>query len=176
MKDERCLLCGEGNLTSHIDKNTVEFNGVQDEINNHYVLCDACGADFAGPEQMRKNKRAMIAFKKMVLGRLSGSDVKRVREHLGLTQWEANKIFGGGPVAFSKYENDDVIQAESMDKLLRLISAHPDMLKHLSTPPMNHCPIWMTVPAAIVQNQQPSRVESRVRHDLHTEFEWRKIA
>ena len=38
-----------------------------------------------------------------------------------MTQGQAARLFGGGPVAFSKYENDDVAQSESMDNLLRLV-------------------------------------------------------
>ena len=34
---------------------------------------------------------------------------------------QAARLLGGGPVAFSKYENDDVAQSESMDNLLRLL-------------------------------------------------------
>jgi HTH-type transcriptional regulator/antitoxin MqsA len=38
-----------------------------------------------------------------------------------MTQGQAAKLFGGGPVAFTKYENDDVMQSEAMDTLLRLV-------------------------------------------------------
>ena len=70
--------------------------------------------------QTRVNKRLMIAFKKRVDGLLVGAEVQELRRKLGLSQAEAARVFGGGPVAFSKYENDEVTQSEAMDKLLRL--------------------------------------------------------
>ncbi|QJC54805.1 Antitoxin MqsA [Polaromonas vacuolata] len=44
-----------------------------------------------------------------------------------MTQGQAARLFGGGPVAFTKYENDDVAQAESMDNLLRLVRRSADV-------------------------------------------------
>ena len=38
-----------------------------------------------------------------------------------MTQGQTARLFSGGPVAFSKYENDDVAHSESMDNLLRLV-------------------------------------------------------
>ncbi|HEC06256.1 MAG TPA: type II toxin-antitoxin system MqsA family antitoxin, partial [Thiolapillus brandeum] len=67
----------------------------------------------------------MVAFKKQVDGLLSGAEVRALREKLGLSQADAAKVFGGGPVAFSKYESDDVAQSEAMDKLLRLAAEIP---------------------------------------------------
>ncbi len=40
-------------------------------------------------------------------------------------------FFGGGPNAFTKYENDDVIQSESMDKLLRVANSYPAVFADL---------------------------------------------
>lgn len=40
-------------------------------------------------------------------------------------------MFGGGPVAFSKYESDDVMQSDAMDKLLRLAAEVPAALDKL---------------------------------------------
>jgi len=87
----------------------------------HYQLCDVCMSDSAGAEQMRANKRGMIAFRKQVDGLLSGTEILALRKRYGLNQQQAARLFGGGPVAFSKYENDDVAHSEAMDKLLRIV-------------------------------------------------------
>ena len=124
-REELCLICGDGELNAEVGKNTVEYRGQTSELDLHYSLCDACGSEQANAVQTRTNKRAMIAFKKQVDGLLTGSEVKALREKLGLNQAEAAKVFGGGPVAFSKYESDDVAQSEAMDKLLRLAGELP---------------------------------------------------
>ena len=127
----KCGICGEGNLTNRIDKNTVEYKGNSAELDMHYSVCDACGSEQSDAAQLRLNKRAMVAFKKRVDGLLTGKEVRELRRYLGLKQNEAAKVFGGGPVAFSKYEADDVAQSEAMDKLLRLAGAEPSAVVYL---------------------------------------------
>ncbi|MDD5035599.1 MAG: type II toxin-antitoxin system MqsA family antitoxin [Methylococcaceae bacterium] len=123
--EKLCPLCEEGHLHEHGEKTHVEYNGRTGAVDSLYSVCDACGAEQATAEQLRTNKRAMIAFKKAVDGLLTGAELRVLRERLGITQAQAAKIFGGGPVAFSKYESDDVMQSDAMDKLLRLADAIP---------------------------------------------------
>jgi transcriptional regulator with XRE-family HTH domain len=61
---------------------------------------------------------------KRVDGLLSGSQISEIRAKYKVTQAQAAKLFGGGPVAFSKYENDDVAQSAAMDNLLKLVEAN----------------------------------------------------
>ena len=118
---EICLICGDGHLTDHVDQVDAEYNGHTGKVPLHYQLCDVCMSDSAGAVQMRANKRGMIAFRKQVDGLLTGAANLALRKRYGLTQPQAARLFGGGPVAFSKYENDDVAHSEAMDKLLRLV-------------------------------------------------------
>ena len=118
---EMCPICGDGHLTDHVDQVDAEYNGHTGKVPLHYQLCDVCMSDSAGAVQMRANKRGMIAFRKQVDGLLTGAEILALRKRYGLTQPQAARLFGGGPVAFSKYENDDVAHSEAMDKLLRLV-------------------------------------------------------
>jgi HTH-type transcriptional regulator/antitoxin MqsA len=133
MKDNSiCTVCEEGTLHEQIETNSVEFKSQNKELPLHFSECDCCGSDIATPEQSRKNKQLMTEFKKQVDGLLTGRELKKIRLGLGLTQAEAAKTFGGGPVAFSKYEADDVAQSEAMDKLLRVSQAVPDAFSYLT--------------------------------------------
>ena len=118
---ELCAICGEGHVTNHVDQVESEYNGQKALLPLHYQLCDTCHSDFAGAKEGKLNKRAIMAFRKSVDGLLTGAEICALREKYKLTQSQAAKLFGGGPVAFSKYENDDVSQSESMDSLLRLV-------------------------------------------------------
>lgn len=120
-----CPICGEGHLHAEVQSNSVEYKGVQKDLPLHIAVCDVCGIEQAGSEEARANKRAMLAFRKEVDGILTGEQIRTFRERHRISQTQAAKIFGGGPVAFSKYENDDVAQSEAMDKLLRLADAVP---------------------------------------------------
>ena len=115
-----CPICGEGILYPQVGENTVDYKGQSAELELHFSLCDACGSEQSDAVQLRTNKRAIVAFKKQVDGLLTGAQVRAIRERLDINQARAARIFGGGPVAFSKYESDDVAQSEAMDKLLRL--------------------------------------------------------
>ena len=127
----RCPICEEGYLDSRIDLNRVEYQGKHADLELHYSICDTCGSEQANMDQLRVNKRIMIAFRKSVDGLLPGSEVRKIRKSLKLTQREAARIFGGGPVAFSKYESDDIAQSEAMDKLLRVASNVPSTIEFL---------------------------------------------
>lgn len=122
MKEKMCQICGDGKLHVESEKNTVEYNGSTTELDTFFSVCDACGSEQSDGQQLRDSKRKMIAFKKYVDGLLSGSEVRSIRKRLNITQSEAAEVFGGGPTAFSKYETDDIIQAEAMDNLLRMAS------------------------------------------------------
>jgi HTH-type transcriptional regulator / antitoxin MqsA len=116
-----CPLCGKGHVTAHVELVESEHKGTKGMLPLHYSVCSACASDFADAENSRLNKRAVLAFRKSVDGLLTGADILALRKRFGLTQTQAAQLFGGGPVAFSKYENDDVAHSEAMDSLLRLV-------------------------------------------------------
>lgn len=127
-----CSVCEEGHLHMQVEANLVEYKSHKKELPLHYSECDCCGSDITTPDQSRRNKRLMTEFKKQVDGLLIGREVKEIRLSLGLRQADAAKIFGGGPVAFAKYEADDVAQSEAMDKLLRVAQAVPEAYAYLT--------------------------------------------
>jgi HTH-type transcriptional regulator/antitoxin MqsA len=118
---ELCPICGEGHVTEQVQMVESEYKGQKEELPLYFKLCDTCTSDFAGAAESKLNKRVLMAFRKRVDGLLTGAEITALRQQYNLTQGHAAKLFGGGPVAFSKYENDDVSQSESMDTLLRLI-------------------------------------------------------
>ncbi len=118
---EPCPLCGEGHVTEQVQQAETEYKGHKAMLPLHYKFCDHCLSDFASVEESRRNKRVLLAFRKQVDGLLTGQEIAALRQQYGLTQTQAARLFGGGPVAFSKYENDDVAQSAAMDTLLRLV-------------------------------------------------------
>lgn len=122
-----CPLCGEGRVTDCVEYVEQEYKNHKAMLPLHYCLCDHCASDFAGAAQAKLNKRALIAFRKKVDGLLTGPEIVALRGQYQLTQLQAANLFGGGPVAFCKYENDDVAQSEAMDALLRLVRRSPEI-------------------------------------------------
>lgn len=155
----RCPICENGNLSSRIGKNTVSYKGQTHELDLHFSVCDFCGSEQSDAIQVRDNKRLMLAFKKRVDGLLIGAEVRALRLKLNLSQAEASKLFGGGPVAFSKYESDDVMQSEAMDKLLRLAGSMPSTLSHLgrqSSQGGGDAPKWTNTPSVAPKEERHS--------------------
>ena len=62
---------------------------------------------------------------------ITPSEIRSIRQSLGLTQVEAGELLGGGPRAFTKYEAGAVRPAASVVNLLRLLDANPRMIKTL---------------------------------------------
>ena len=56
---------------------------------------------------------------------LAPSEIRSIRERLGLSQVEAGELIGGGPSSFTKYEAGTVKPAASVINLLRLLEANP---------------------------------------------------
>lgn len=131
MTNQLCPICDAGSLHAHTEQVDVEHMGQIGTIPSQYSVCDVCGSEQAGAADARFNKRAMIGFKKRVQGLLTGTEVRVMRKRWQLNQADAAKVFGGGAVAFSKYESDDVMQSEAMDKLLRLANDVPAALDKL---------------------------------------------
>lgn len=131
MKSNLCPICQIGHLHSKTESVELEYADHTTSGDNHYSECDHCGSEQATTADAKFNKRIMIAFKKTVLGLLTGTEVRALRKQLGLNQEQAARVFGGGPVAFSKYEADDVMQSEAMDKLLRLARDIPQAAEKL---------------------------------------------
>lgn len=118
--NELCPICGKGHVTRCVDEVQATYKEQTKMLPSLYLQCDTCTSDFAGLEESRANKRAMLAFRKQVDGLLAGAEIEALRKRYKINQAQAARLFGGGPVAFSKYENDDVMQSESMDNLLRM--------------------------------------------------------
>ncbi|MDP2829008.1 MAG: type II toxin-antitoxin system MqsA family antitoxin [Sulfuricellaceae bacterium] len=116
-----CSLCGEGHMTPRTENTVTEYRGQQGAVSLQYAECDVCGSEIVGDAEGRANKRAVLSFRKTVDGLLTGEEIRAIREKYQLTQAQAAKLLGGGPVAFSKYENDDVAHSDAMDNLLRLV-------------------------------------------------------
>lgn len=94
----------------------------------HHSVCDVCGAETADDQESLLNRRAFLRFRKQVEGIPLGVEIRAMRKAAGLTQEAAGALFGGGPVAFSKYENDDLIPDVAMANLLRLAIADPSVI------------------------------------------------
>lgn len=89
----------------------------------HDVVLDESDADATEP--------LLLAHRARVDGGMPPSEVRRIRERLGLSQREAGRVIGGGPLAFHKYEKGEVATTQAVGKFLRLLDRHPELVAEL---------------------------------------------
>lgn len=127
-----CDACCEGYLHSKMRKEKCEYRGSDGQLSVHFSVCDNCKAELLNATDLLENKREWVRFKKMVDGIPLGYEIAQMRKEHHISQALAASIFGGGPVAFSKYENDDLIPDDSMVNLLKLAIAYPETVRRLA--------------------------------------------
>lgn len=128
----QCGACGEGALVTTRGVCEVEHHGEQGNIIQKSHTCDSCGAILFDEADVRENRRAWLRFKKQVDMIPLGCEIAAMRIDANLTQKAAGALFGGGPVAFSKYENDDLVPDDAMVNLLKLAIVYPDTVTRLA--------------------------------------------
>lgn len=130
-----CQICGDLASTEVTSDHLFEYHGANISAKIHSNFCSSCGSETVNQEQSLKNRRAIIAKKKVVDKIPTGKKIKEMRLAANLTQIEAGKLLGGGPVAFSKYENDDLLPDTAMSNLLKLWAVDPsyiDVLRRIN--------------------------------------------
>lgn len=107
---------------------TLSYKGESVTINLPGWYCPQCGESVHDGKDMRVSDRALNAMKARVEGLMPAQEIRRIRKRLGLTQEEAGKIVGGGPKAFTKYENGDLLPSRAIANLLKVLDACPEQL------------------------------------------------
>ena len=128
MNDFTCEFCGSTNVKVTQYSDVIEYKGLSLQLDDlEQCLCLDCDYKFETLVLHDKNLlrvRAKFTEERSNLKKkqnlLSGDEIRAIRNGLGLTQKDAAQIFGGGANAFSKYENEEVVQSVAMDKLIRL--------------------------------------------------------
>ena len=73
-----------------------------------------------------------LALRAQVEGTLAAAEVQRIRRRLGLSQRQAGRLLGGGPMAFHKYEKGEIAVTRAVAVLLRLLDRHPELLGEIA--------------------------------------------
>ena len=117
---ESCPVCG-GRIVRENRDIVLTYNDNATTIEQPGQYCISCGESFLNPADLALTRKKRIDFQREVDHLLKSDEIKKIRKHLNLSQRKAGNIFGGGPMAFSKYERGIVKQTRSTDVLMRLI-------------------------------------------------------
>jgi HTH-type transcriptional regulator / antitoxin MqsA len=109
----------------------VEFRGASAVVENlSGFRCAACGEvefDAQSAERYATAGDALI----MAARAEAGSELRRIRRKLGLSQVEASRLTGGGHNAFSRYETGTVTPTPAVINLFRLLDRYPEEIDRL---------------------------------------------
>ena len=127
----KCPCCHKGYLTRKTIKNTFHYKGHSIVLDQPGEYCDTCDDGVLNGSDLAYTSKTLRDWHTEIDGFLPSYEVRRIRKKLGLTQHQAAKIFGGGPNAFSRYENAEALQIKATDNLLRLLDKHPHLLEEI---------------------------------------------
>lgn len=129
----KCVSCGKGNMVHATRDVTYIYKGQRTTIPNiSGDYCPACNESLHSEEEAEYLNSAMLSFNKEVNGNTVNPDfISSTRKKLKLDQREAGEIFGGGPNAFSRYENGKTRPPIALVQLFKLLNNHPELIDEI---------------------------------------------
>lgn len=126
----KCPECGSDMIHKTIDE-TLELDGQSltlHRMSGHFCTsCDEGVWDEVSYKRYIESQEALVRSAKENVG----SDIRRIRKKLNLTQQDLASRFGMGKVAFSRYETGKTRPPVYFVKFLKLLERHPDLLNEI---------------------------------------------
>ena len=124
----KCPACGQSEMALRILDETLSYGGQSLTLHGmRGELCPVCGEGVWDEESYRRYAEAQTALLRSVK-RDAGSEIRRIRKGLKLTQAQLAEAFGVGKAALSRYERGETRPPAPVVKLLKLLERHPDLL------------------------------------------------
>lgn len=132
MSKVSCPICDSANVRTEEFCRRMVHRGKQFEVTGLVATrCSNCGSSFFAHGQSEHNqKRVQQAKSEQVLG-VTPEWICSLRTRLKITQGEAGKLFGGGKIAFCRYESGTVAPSQSLVRLLLLADRLPGAFEEL---------------------------------------------
>jgi HTH-type transcriptional regulator / antitoxin MqsA len=129
MKKLLCPICESASVHEETFSKHLTHRGTAFEVVGlKSMACDECGASFFGAGQAEHNREKVSAAKaEQVLG-VKPQWIASFRQRLGITQGEAGRLFGGGKIAFCRYESGTVSPSQALVRLLLLADKIPGVV------------------------------------------------
>jgi HTH-type transcriptional regulator/antitoxin MqsA len=136
MKTQQCFICGAPDAMTRFEgrSETISVKGMERRVDDLSGWeCQKCEDGMYDPDSSERHGKAgdelVIAAKQMI-----GSEMKRIRRKLHLSQKEAVLLLsGGGHNAFSRYERGELLPPKALMLLMRLLDRYPHLLTDAKT-------------------------------------------
>jgi putative zinc finger/helix-turn-helix YgiT family protein len=132
MEHVNCPVCDSNEVREEIFSNRMTHRGTAFDVPNlKSMRCSHCGTSFYGDGHAEHNRQQVLRAKaEKVLG-VTPQWICAFRKRMNLTQGEAGRIFGGGKIAFSRYEAGDVTPSQALVRLLLVSDRLPGAMEML---------------------------------------------
>lgn len=153
---ENCPIC-EGPLQAVSEEREVRIGNRSARVLDQFFRCPECAEAFYVPGQMDATMRRASDAIRAEEGLLLPTQIRGIRESLGLTQQAFEKLLGVGPKTVVRWEKGSVFQNKATDALLRIVGRFPQVTLFLAE--LHAVPVE---DQAIFHGEWPGGVESAV--------------
>lgn len=128
-----CVSCGKAEMVHDTRDVNYSYKGQTTTIPAVTGdFCALCGESLHDDKESTRISEMMLDFNKAVNNTLTDTAfISDTRKKLRLGQHEAATLFGGGPNAFSRYENGKTKPPLSLIQLLRILNNHPELIDEI---------------------------------------------
>jgi HTH-type transcriptional regulator/antitoxin MqsA len=129
---DSCVGCGSSDVHEVISDRTINVGAYSVTIPSaRHMACGACGGAYQTGAQVKALDAAVIDARRRREELLSGSEIRRIRLAVSLSQADMEEALGIGPKTLVRWENSTSIQSKTVDDVLRLIEFDHDNLRLL---------------------------------------------
>jgi len=129
----KCVACGKAKMVHDTRDVLYTYKGQTTTIQGVTGdFCPVCDESLHKAEESQRLNAAMLEFNKEVNGAsIDPAFITKMRKKLNLDQQKAAEIFGGGPNAFSRYENGKTKPSLALVQLLKILDNHPELINEI---------------------------------------------
>ena len=127
-----CAVCNSEKVKKVRKKFAATYNQTPISIPSAEMYeCASCGERFFTPGQAKAVSLAVKSQARAQAGLLGPKEIVAIRQQLGLSQNELERLFGLGSKVVTRWETGRVVQSKAADVALRLLALDPQNLKRL---------------------------------------------
>lgn len=126
-----CVRCGSGyeEVTEPV---RLHVQGRQVVVDETYYRCPSCGDSMASTEQTALLQRRASVVVRMREGLLLPEEITAIRESLGLSKAQFERLLGSGEKTAVRWEKGLVFQSQHANELMIALRDVPEFAAHLS--------------------------------------------
>ncbi len=128
---ETCYTCGGEALPVQAPRR-VKVGRRKVTIVDDFMQCKQCGEEYYLPGQMQLSQERAAASLQSEQCSLTPDDIRSLREEMGLTQAEAERLVGAGAKTWVRWERGTVRPNAATDLVLRLLRDVPGASTYLA--------------------------------------------